>query len=116
VATDDQTPWGRVDDDGTVYVRTADGERVVGSWQAGTPAEALVFFQRKYLALETEISLLQQRISTTDLAPGQARATIAIGTALAASLPNWAWIRRPNRAVKAKPAIGRIAISGMRVS
>ena len=70
-------PWGRVDDDGTVYVRTADGERVVGSWQAGTPAEALAFFQRKYLALETEVSLLQQRISTTDLAPGQARATIA---------------------------------------
>jgi Domain of Unknown Function (DUF349) len=69
-------PWGRVDEDGTVYVRTADGERVVGSWQAGTPAEALVFFQRKYLALETEVSLLQQRISTTDLAPGQARATI----------------------------------------
>jgi Domain of Unknown Function (DUF349) len=70
-------PWGRVDDDGTVYVRTADGERVVGSWQAGTPAEALAFFQRKYLALETEVSLLQQRISTTDLAAGQARATIA---------------------------------------
>jgi hypothetical protein len=69
-------PWGRVDEDGTVYVRTADGERVVGSWQAGTPAEALAFFQRKYLALETEVSLLQQRISTTDLAPGQARATI----------------------------------------
>jgi Domain of Unknown Function (DUF349) len=69
-------PWGRVDDDGTVYVRTADGERVVGSWQAGTPAEALAFFERKYLSLETEVSLLEQRISTTDLSAGQARATI----------------------------------------
>jgi len=69
-------PWGRVDDDGTVYVRTADGERVVGSWQAGTPAEALAFFERKYLALETEVSLLEQRISTTDLSPAQARATL----------------------------------------
>jgi hypothetical protein len=69
-------PWGRVDDDGTVYVRTADGERAVGSWQAGTPAEALAFFERKYLALETEVNLLEQRISTTDLSPGQARATI----------------------------------------
>jgi hypothetical protein len=64
-------PWGRVDDDGTVYVRTADGERVVGSWQAGTPAEALAFFKRKYLALETEVSLLEQRISTTDLSPAR---------------------------------------------
>ena len=69
-------PWGRVADDGTVYVRTADGERVVGSWQAGPPAEALAFFKRKFLALETEVSLLEQRISTTDLSPGQARATI----------------------------------------
>ncbi len=69
-------PWGRVEDDGTVYVRTADGERVVGSWQAGPPAEALAFFKRKFLALETEVSLLEQRISTTDLSPGQARATI----------------------------------------
>ncbi len=69
-------PWGRVDEDGTVYVRTVGGERVVGSWQAGTPAEALTFFKRKFLALETEVSLLEQRISTTDLSPGQARATI----------------------------------------
>ena len=69
-------PWGRVDDDGTVYVKTAKGERVVGSWQAGSPAEALAFFQRKYLSLETEVSLLEQRISTTDLSPAQARATI----------------------------------------
>lgn len=30
-------PWGRVDETGTVYVRTADGEQVVGSWQAKLP-------------------------------------------------------------------------------
>ena len=41
-------PWGRVDADGTVYVRTADGERVIGSWQAGSPEEALAFYQRKF--------------------------------------------------------------------
>ena len=62
-------------DDGTVYVRTADGERVIGSWQAGSPDEALAFFKRKFDALETEISLLEQRMSSTDLAPGQAKAT-----------------------------------------
>ncbi|MCW2594799.1 MAG: uncharacterized protein JWP39_687, partial [Jatrophihabitans sp.] len=27
--------WGRIDEDGTVYVRTTDGERAIGSWQAG---------------------------------------------------------------------------------
>ena len=68
--------WGRVADDGTVYVRTAEGERVVGSWQAGSPDEALAFFQRKYAALETEVGLLEQRIATTDLSPAHAQATI----------------------------------------
>jgi len=70
-------PWGRVADDGTVYVRTADGERVIGSWQAGSPDEALAFFKRKFDALETEISLLEQRMTSTDLSAGQARTTIA---------------------------------------
>jgi Domain of Unknown Function (DUF349) len=69
-------PWGRVAEDGTVYVRTADGEREIGSWQAGSPDEALAFFKRKFDALETEISLLEQRMSSTDLSAGQAKATI----------------------------------------
>ena len=69
-------PWGRVDADGTVYVRTADGERVIGSWQAGSPEEAVAFYQRKYEALETEVVLLEQRISATDMAPAQAAATV----------------------------------------
>jgi hypothetical protein len=69
-------PWGRVDDDGTVYVRTAEGERVVDSWQAGSPDEALAFFTRKFDSLATEVSLLEQRVTTTDLSPAQARATI----------------------------------------
>ncbi len=30
-------PWGRVDETGTVYVRTADGEQVVGSWRRRLP-------------------------------------------------------------------------------
>ncbi len=70
-------PWGRVADDGTVYVRTAEGEREIGSWQAGSPAEALAFFNRKFDSLETEVSLLEQRITSTDLSVGQAKSTIA---------------------------------------
>lgn len=70
-------PWGRVADDGTVYVRTSDGERVVGIWQAGSPDEALAFFTRRYESLATEVSLLERRINATDLAPGQAKATIS---------------------------------------
>jgi Domain of Unknown Function (DUF349) len=69
-------PWGRVAEDGTVYCRTADGEREIGSWQAGSPDEALAFFKRKFDALETEVSLLEQRITGTDLSPAHARSTI----------------------------------------
>jgi hypothetical protein len=69
-------PWGRVDADGTVYVRTADGERVIGSWQAGSPEEAIAFFTRKYDSLETEVVLLEQRISSTDMAPAQASSSV----------------------------------------
>lgn len=69
-------PWGRVDPDGTVYVRTAEGERVIGSWQAGSPEEALAFFRRKYESLETEVALLEQRLAATDLSPAHAQASV----------------------------------------
>jgi hypothetical protein len=69
-------PWGRVDDDGTVYVRTAEGERAVGSWQAGEPEEALAYFHRKYEELAGQVQLLEQRVKGTDLAPAQAEASI----------------------------------------
>ncbi|WP_285728521.1 DUF349 domain-containing protein [Nocardiopsis sp. ATB16-24] len=69
-------PWGRVDDDGTVYVRTSEGERVVGSWQAGAPEEALAFFRRKYDSLVTEVELLEKRLNSTDLSASSAMASI----------------------------------------
>lgn len=64
--------WGRVGDDGTVYVRTADGgERAVGSWQAGSGAEGLAHYTRRYEALATEIMLLEQRLRSGAGDPGQ---------------------------------------------
>jgi uncharacterized protein DUF349 len=69
-------PWGRVDEQGTVYVRTAGGERVVGSWQAGSPAEALAYFRRRYEGLVVEVDLLEHRIRETDLSPKDATASI----------------------------------------
>ncbi|MDX2603487.1 DUF349 domain-containing protein [Streptomyces caniscabiei] len=69
-------PWGRVDETGTVYVRTADGEQVVGSWQAGSPEEALAYFERKYEGLVVEIGLLEKRVRTTDLSAKDAQTAI----------------------------------------
>jgi hypothetical protein len=58
------TAFGRVDTDGTVFVRTSAGERAVGQ-VPGVPAdEALSFFTRRFEALEIEVSLLERRIAT----------------------------------------------------
>ncbi|MDO9497597.1 MAG: DUF349 domain-containing protein, partial [Nocardioides sp.] len=72
------TEWGRVGDDGTVYVKIADGERTVGQYPVGTPEEALKFYTDRYLALETEVSLLDQRVRSGVLAPEEATETIKL--------------------------------------
>ena len=68
--------WGRVDPDGTVYVRTADGERSVGQYPEGTPEEALAFFTRRYDALAFEVQLLEQRVRSEALSPDEATESI----------------------------------------
>jgi hypothetical protein len=60
----DWTAFGRVDEDGTVYVKTATGERVVGSWQAGTPEEGLAHFARRFADLVTEVDLIETRLNS----------------------------------------------------
>ncbi|HEX3679849.1 MAG TPA: DUF349 domain-containing protein, partial [Galbitalea sp.] len=61
MATDEETPWGRVDETGTVFVREAEGERAVGQYPDGTPEEALAYFQRKFTELAGQVTLLEQR-------------------------------------------------------
>jgi hypothetical protein len=67
--------WGRVAEDGTVYVRTADGERAVGSWQAGSPEEGLALFSRRFEQLSTEVALLEQRLRAGVGDPNTVRAS-----------------------------------------
>jgi len=64
--------WGRVADDGTVYVRTADGERSVGQYPEGTPEQALEFYTKRYDALALEVQLLEQRVNAGVLSPDEA--------------------------------------------
>ena len=58
----DQQPWGRVDETGTVFVRTSDGEREVGQYPDATAEEALAYFERKYADLAGQVTLLEQRV------------------------------------------------------
>lgn len=59
----DPAKWGRVAEDGTVFVRTAEGEREIGSWQAGTPAEGLEHYGHRFDDLATEVELLESRLN-----------------------------------------------------
>ncbi len=81
----DPAKWGRVDDDGTVWVRTADGERQVGSWQAGTPEEGLAHYGARYDDLAMEIELLESRIRTH---PEEAAAVRSSAAELKTQLPD----------------------------
>ncbi|GAA1122395.1 DUF349 domain-containing protein [Kribbella jejuensis] len=68
--------WGRVAEDGTVFVRTKDGERAVGQWPDANPEEALAFYTRRYDALAFEVELLEQRVQAGTVSPDDARAAV----------------------------------------
>lgn len=68
--------FGRVDPDGTVYVRTGEGERSVGQIPDVDAAEALAFYIRRYEALEVEVGLLETRIKAGALSPEEARNSV----------------------------------------
>jgi len=71
----ENTPWGRVDDDGTVSVREGDQWRVVGQYPDGTPEEALAYFERKYADLASEVSLLEVRLRRGGASASDLRST-----------------------------------------
>ncbi|HEX6967482.1 MAG TPA: DUF349 domain-containing protein [Micromonosporaceae bacterium] len=71
----DWTAFGRVDEDGTVYVKTAEGERVVGSWQAGSPEEGLAHFARRFADLVTEVDLTEARLNSGAADPNNSLST-----------------------------------------
>ncbi|NYG57395.1 hypothetical protein BJ980_000318 [Nocardioides daedukensis] len=71
-----ESPWGRVADDGTVFVRTSEGERSVGQYPEGTPEEALKFFTDRFDALTFEVGLLEQRIKGGALSPDEAAQSV----------------------------------------
>ncbi len=68
----DPSAFGRVGEDGTVYVRTSAGEKPVGSYPGKTSEEALAYFVRKFEVLAAEIALLAARITSGALVPSDA--------------------------------------------
>ena len=60
--------FGRVAEDGTVFVITPEGEREVGSFPGASPQEALAYFTRKYDEAAAAADLLLARVEQTELA------------------------------------------------
>ena len=83
MVSNDQAPWGRVDETGTVYVREETGERAVGQYPDGSPEEALAYFERKYVELAGQVTLLEQRTKRAASATDVAKAVKALSGTIA---------------------------------
>ncbi|MDR0847810.1 MAG: DUF349 domain-containing protein [Propionibacteriaceae bacterium] len=69
--------FGRVAEDGTVFVLTQDSERAVGQVPDSAPEDALAFFERRYEALGVDVDLLGSRIVNGALGSDEARKAVA---------------------------------------
>jgi Domain of Unknown Function (DUF349) len=95
----DQASFGRVDDEGTVWVRTGAAERAVGSYPGASAQEALAYFVRKYEEIVAQIDLFAQRLAAADMTPAETESGVA----------------RLREAVREPKAVGDLAALSARV-
>ncbi len=69
--------FGRVADDGTVFVRVGEEEREVGSYPGASPDEALQYFARKYDELAGSADLLEARLANPDVSAKEVEGGLA---------------------------------------
>jgi hypothetical protein len=65
--------FGRVDADGTVYIRSGEGDRAVGQFPDTAPNEALIYYVRKFEELVGQVDLFAQRLRAGSMSPKDAR-------------------------------------------
>ncbi|MBG6238116.1 hypothetical protein IWX78_001071 [Mycetocola sp. CAN_C7] len=82
MSNSDQQPWGRVDESGAVFVREGEDWREVGQFPDGTAEEALAYFERKYVDLAGQVTLLEQRVKRGAPAADVAKAVAHLATTL----------------------------------
>jgi len=68
----DPSRFGYVADDGTVFVKTSQGDKAVGSYPGKSAEEALSYFVRKFEALASEVALTAARITSGAMVPQDA--------------------------------------------
>lgn len=73
----DPAKFGRVADDGTVFVITPSGDRAVGSYPGKTAEEALAYFVKKFEMVASEVALLAARIRSGAMVPSDAHEAVS---------------------------------------
>lgn len=63
-STEDPADYGRVDEEGNVWVKEAAGERQVGSYPDAVPEDPLALYTRRFLDLEAKVNLFEMRLPT----------------------------------------------------
>lgn len=69
--------FGRVDEEGTVYVTESAGERAVGQFPGASPEEALALYVRRFLDLQAKVTVFEARLGATDLSVKEIDQTLA---------------------------------------
>jgi hypothetical protein len=72
----DPAKFGRVGEDGTVYVITPTGDRPVGSYPGKSAEEALAYFVKKFEMVASEVALLAARIRSGAMVPSDAHEAV----------------------------------------
>ena len=72
----DPAKFGRVGEDGTVYVITPTGDRAVGSYPGKSADEALAYFVKKFEMVASEVALLAARIRSGAMVPSDAQEAV----------------------------------------
>jgi hypothetical protein len=72
----DPAKFGYVADDGTVFVRTPNGDKAVGSYPGKAAEEALQYFVRKFEALASDVAILGARIRSGAMVPTDAHESV----------------------------------------
>ena len=72
----DPAKFGRVDENGIVYVITPIGEKMVGSYPGKSADEALAYFVRKFEVVASEVALLAARIISGAMVPEDGAAAV----------------------------------------
>lgn len=117
VAHAEAEKFGRVDDEGNVYVNDGEGERVVGQFPGVTTEEALALYVRRYLDLSAKVGLFEARLESADLSVREIDQTLQkLGeeTAEPAAVGDLAGLRERVETLRGRAAERRAALEQAR--